>query len=326
MNPIPILSSVLGLAFASGVNLYAAVLVVGLGIRFGLISGLPGDLNTLANPIVLGVAGTMYFLEFFADKIPYVSVAWDSIHTFIRPVGGAALALASTAKLSPEMQALAMLAGGSVALGTHSTKMGYRLLAHASPEPVTDSVFSMAEDFGVVGLVLLTYKHPAVALAVIGALLAGMAIALPYLIRIIKLAFQGITGRIASWFGSPGSGNAAPDWLPPEQAGGEVYRAFARRVPKAPSLQQGYLIVGKDKAAFAYRGWFKTRVLELDPANLRVTRGLLFDVVAPDAEKGGWSVYLTKDCSTYDRYPGADGNSPRASSNRIANASSSSSS
>lgn len=124
-------SSVLGLAVAAGLNLYAAVLMVGFGLRFGWISGLPGDLNVLANPIVLSVAGVLYALEFFADKVPFVSVAWDSVHTFIRPLGGAALALASTAKLSPEVQALAMLAAGSVALGTHSTKMSYRLLAHA---------------------------------------------------------------------------------------------------------------------------------------------------------------------------------------------------
>jgi hypothetical protein len=159
VNLILTLSSILGLGFASGVNLYAAILVVGIGERMGWLSGLPGELSVLANPIVLAVAGFLYFLEFFADKIPFVSVAWDSIHTVIRPLGGAALALASASKLSPEMQALALLAGGSLALGSHSTKMGYRLLVHASPEPVTDSIFSVAEDFGVVGLVLLTYKH-----------------------------------------------------------------------------------------------------------------------------------------------------------------------
>ena len=121
MNSIQTLSSILGLSLASGVNLYAAVLVVGLGERYGWIGGLPGELHLLANPIILIVAGVMYILEFFADKIPFVSVAWDTIHTVIRPLGGAALALASAANMSPLAQAVAFLAGGSIALGSHST-------------------------------------------------------------------------------------------------------------------------------------------------------------------------------------------------------------
>lgn len=194
MNSIGTLSSVLGLSFASGVNLYAAVLVVGMGQRLGWISGLPGDLHVLENPIILGIAGVMYFLEFFADKIPYVSVAWDTVHTVIRPIGGAALALASTAKLSPEVQALAMLAGGSIALGSHSTKMGYRLLAHASPEPFSDSIFSVAEDAGVVGLVLLVYQHPLAAVCVAVGLLIGMVILLRLLLRIPSFLWNRMRG------------------------------------------------------------------------------------------------------------------------------------
>lgn len=198
MNSVSLLSSILGLGFASGVNLYASVLVVGLGVRYGWLQGLPGDLQVLANPVVLAIAGVMYFLEFFADKIPYVSVAWDSVHTFIRPLGGAALALASAAHLSPEMQAVAMLAGGTAALGAHSTKMGYRLIAHASPEPVSDSIFSLAEDAGVVGLVSLVYLHPVVGLAVVCVLLVAVFFALRLVIRVLR----GVARRVGSWFRS----------------------------------------------------------------------------------------------------------------------------
>jgi hypothetical protein len=200
VNLILTLSSILGLGFASGVNLYAAILVVGIGERMGWLSGLPGELSVLANPIVLAVAGFLYFLEFFADKIPFVSVAWDSIHTVIRPLGGAALALASASKLSPEMQALALLAGGSLALGSHSTKMGYRLLVHASPEPVTDSIFSVAEDFGVVGLVLLTYKHPEIAIVVVVILTIVTAIVLRLIWQVVRFAFHRVAERIRSLF------------------------------------------------------------------------------------------------------------------------------
>lgn len=303
MNSIQMLSSVLGLAFASGVNLYASVLVVGLGIRFGWITGLPGNLDTLAHPLVLIPAGVMYLLEFFADKIPYVSVAWDGLHTFIRPLGGAALALASTAKLSPEVQALAMLAGGTVALGSHSTKMGYRLIAHASPEPVSDTIFSVAEDVGVVGLVVLTYQHPRIALGVIGALLVGMAIALPFILRLLNFAFHGLRGRVVSWF------------VPAEAA--PALPCFARKVRGAPWLRYGSLTMGTSDAEFAWRGW-RPRAVSLGPPDFVVKRGLLFDTI----EANGWSVYVTKDAAAI----AATGNFPLAASSRIASSSSASSS
>ena len=307
MNSIQMLSSVLGLAFASGVNLYASVLVVGLGIRFGWLTGLPGDLNTLASPLVLIPASVMYFLEFFADKIPYVSVAWDSIHTFIRPLGGAALALASTAKLSPEVQALAMLAGGTVALGSHSTKMGYRMIAHASPEPVSDSVFSVAEDVGVVGLVLLTYQHPQIAAAVTAVLILGIALVLPLILRLLNFAFHGVRGRLASFF--------LPGTLDLTEASIAV-PCFARRIPGVPGMRAGTLSLEPSSAQFAYRGW-RSRVIPLEASGVVVKRGLLFDTV----ETEGWSVYVAKD----SRASVAEGNGPLASSSRIATSSSSSS-
>ncbi len=304
MNSIPILSSILGLSFASGINLYAAVLVVGLGERFGWISGLPGSLDTLAHPAILSIAGIMYLLEFFADKIPFVSVAWDSIHTVIRPLGAAALALASTSKLSPELQAIAMLAGGSVALGSHSTKMGYRLIAHASPEPVSNSIFSVAEDFGVVGLVLLTYQHPMIAAGIVAALLIGIAIAMPFLLRVLTFLASGLAGRISSWFSSSDA-CAIPAWLAPELdrlgSGRSVYRCFARKVPKAARMRQGYLIVAEKQWYFAFRGWVRPRLIPISSPAPTVDRGLLFDTLGAD----DWSVYFTKDCSP--------GNQPLAS-------------
>ena len=197
MNSIQTLSSILGLSLSSGINLYASVLVVGLGLRYGWISGLPGELHVLANPIILTIAGIMYFLEFFADKIPFVSVAWDTIHTMIRPLGGAALALASASNMSAPAQVMAFLAGGSIALASHSTKLGYRLVTHASPEPVSNSVFSIAEDFGVVGLVLLVYKHPLIAIVVAIVLLILMALMMRYAIRAIKTIFRRVRAAFA---------------------------------------------------------------------------------------------------------------------------------
>ena len=292
------LSSILGLSFASGVNLYAAVLVVGLGIRYHWISGLPGDLEILANPIVLAVAGVMYFLEFFADKIPYVSIAWDSLHTFIRPLGGAALALASAANMQPFEQVLAFLAGGSIALGAHSTKLSYRLLAHASPEPVSDSVFSVLEDFGVVGLVLLVYKHPAIALVVVIVLLIGMALLLPILLRICTLVFRGLRGRFTSLF-TARQPLTAPDWLSREVASATAYPCFARSVPGIARLKQGYLVQANGRMLFAAKGVLGTKFVSLDgsPESFDVHRGLIFDIVTVRTGNRAAMLYFTKDCS-----------------------------
>lgn len=300
MNSVSILSSVLGLAVASGVNLYASILVVGLGLRLHWITGLPGDLSILANPWILAAAGLMYFLEFFADKIPYVSVAWDTIHTVIRPLGGAALALASTAHLSPEMQTLAAIAGGTVALGSHSTKMGYRMIAHASPEPVSGSIFSVAEDVGVAGFVLLIYQHPATALGVVAALLLGIALILPFLLRILRLGFSGLKGRLVSLF-------AEPDPLPPNRI-----PCYSRRIKGAPFAQDGYLDLTQDIPRFEYRGWFATRTVQLQPATAQIPKtGILFNTLQTQT----WSVFIPKD----------KGNAPLASSNLTANSSSTSS-
>lgn len=298
MSTIQTLSSILGLSFASGVNLYAAVLVVGLGTRYGWIHGLPGDLSVLANPIVLGLAGLMYFLEFFADKIPFVSVIWDSVHTFIRPIGGAALALASAAHLSPTMQAVAMLAGGSIALGTHSSKLGYRLLAHASPEPVSNSIFSLAEDFGVVGLVLLVYQHPAVAIGIVVAMLIGIALIAPLLIRAMRLLFHGFAARFRSLFSGRAPAVDTPAWLESElrsQAAGpwRVRRCFARSVPGISRMKDGYLAMDGGKTVFAAKGLIGAKIVPIE--HVETLRGLVFDLVI--AQSGGRraTMYLTKD-------------------------------
>lgn len=300
MNSLPILASLLGLSFASGVNLYAAVLIVGLGQRLGWIHGLPGDLATLSHPAILITAGVFYFLEFFADKIPYVSIAWDSIHTVIRPLGAAVLALSTTANLSPELQALAMLAGGTVALTTHSTKMGYRLMAHASPEPVSDSIFSLAEDAGVAGLVLLTYQHPAIAIAIVSVLLLAIAIILPFLLRLLRFLFHGLAGLLASLFSEPGAGNTPSPWLRDQLAqipGAALeVRGFARQIPGVPRFRQGFLISTHEGPFFLHKGWFGTKITPLDAPPVDTKKGWIYDTMRGPGTKG-WTLFITKDCA-----------------------------
>jgi len=156
------LGVLLGSSWASGVNLYLTIAGLGIAHRFDWIN-LPGSLETISHPIVIGLAVLLYAVEFFADKIPYVDSAWDSVHTFIRPVGGAALAYMAMADASPVMQMPVALLSGAVAMDSHLTKATTRAAINTSPEPVTNSVASITEDGLVVGVLWLIVKHPIIA-------------------------------------------------------------------------------------------------------------------------------------------------------------------
>ena len=125
----------------------------GLGIadRAGWIT-LPGNLDTLSHPLVIGAAVIMFGVEFLADKVPYVDSAWDSVHTFIRPLGGAALAYMGAADMGPVAQTSLSLLGGTVAMDSHLTKATTRVAINTSPEPITNSVASITEDATVIGI------------------------------------------------------------------------------------------------------------------------------------------------------------------------------
>jgi len=195
------LSGLLGLSFASGVNLYAAILVVGLGLRYEWLTGLPRELAPLGHPVVLITAALLYCVEFFADKIPFVSAAWDTIHTFIRPIGAAVMALTAASQLGPVEQTLVALTGGAVALTSHATKMGVRLLAHGTGEPVTQAAMSTAEDVFAVTLVLLVSQYPYIALGIVIAMLIAIAILLPLIWKAIATILRGVANRLRKWFG-----------------------------------------------------------------------------------------------------------------------------
>ncbi len=199
MGTLQTLSGILGLSFVSGVNLYATILTVGLGLRYGWIRGLPDDLNVLSHPAVLIVAGVFYAAEFVADKVPFFTPIWDTVHTVIRPLGAAALALGAAADLSPLMKVVAMLVGGSIALSTHSTKMGVRLMAHTVPEPVTHSAISVAEDVAVVSLAALAMTHPLVALPVFLLLLVAVFFLIRMAFRALRTFSASVVKRIQAY-------------------------------------------------------------------------------------------------------------------------------
>lgn len=168
----------------AGWRLYIVILGTGLAMRSGMVP-LPEHLESLqvlANPWVLGIAGVGALAEFFADKVPWLDSAWDAVHTLVRPVGGALLALAIVDPGNPAMQVIAFLLGGGGALLAHGGKAGARAAINTSPEPVTNVAMSTAEDVATIGLMWFIYEYPWAA-AGVAALLAALAIGLMLAVR-----------------------------------------------------------------------------------------------------------------------------------------------
>ena len=183
---------VLGIAASasllSGWRLYLVVLATGLAMRSGFVP-LPDHLQSLqalASPWVIGIAAFGTLAEFFADKVPWLDSAWDTVHTLVRPVGGALLALAIVDPGEPALQVVAFLLGGGGALLAHGGKAGARAAINTSPEPVTNIAASTAEDVATVGLLWFIYEYPWAAGGVAVLLLAltiGLLLALRRLLR-----------------------------------------------------------------------------------------------------------------------------------------------
>lgn len=180
------LAAVLG--FASGVRLYAVLLVVGLAGFAGWVQ-LPGGLQVLAHPAVLVVAGVMFVAEFFADKIPAIDTLWDAVHTFIRIPAGAALAAGALGADNTAWAVIAALAGGSLAATSHFTKASARAAVNTSPEPVSNIVVSASEDLAIGGLLWLVLTFPLVAAAIVLVLVLAAAWVLPKLFRFVRRVF-----------------------------------------------------------------------------------------------------------------------------------------
>ena len=168
------LSYIIPLAFASGLNLYATVAVLGLSSHYGLVA-LPEQFRVFDHPLVIGAALTLYAIEFVADKIPWVDSLWDVVHTAVRPNGSAVVAVAAMGDASPTMTTIAAVLGGSVAMTTHLAKAGTRAAANTSPEPLSNWILSLGEDVVAIGLSYGALQHPLVASTIAVALLVAIA-------------------------------------------------------------------------------------------------------------------------------------------------------
>lgn len=184
----------MGAAWASGVNLYATILALGIMGATGNMT-LPPDLQILTNPLVIGAAGLMFVIEFVADKIPGVDTGWDAIHTFIRIPAGAMLAAGAVGDVNTAVSLSAAILGGSIAAGTHAAKAGTRVMINASPEPFTNWAASLTEDVAVIGGIWLALHNPLLFLVLLICFIILMIWLLPKLWQAIKSVFRTI-GRL----------------------------------------------------------------------------------------------------------------------------------
>src|SRR5215213_7100643 len=166
MEIIAALGRTMGFSFAAGINLYATVAILGLASRYHWVS-LPSQFRAFDNDLVIGAAIVLYIVEFVADKIPWFDSIWDAVHTAIRPVGGAVIAVTTLGDASPTTETLVGLLGGTLAAGSHFSKSGTRALANTSPEPFSNWILSLGEDAFVIGLGVVALKYPLVAAAVV---------------------------------------------------------------------------------------------------------------------------------------------------------------
>jgi len=209
METIEVISLTLGVAWASGINLYAAVLALGYFASTGQVT-LPEELQLLTDPTVMLAAGFMFFVEFFADKVPGVDTGWDALHTFIRIPAGALLAggMAQGIEINAATEFAAYLIGGGLAATSHATKAGTRALINTSPEPVTNWTASITEDIAVIGGLWAALNHPWVFIIALAVFILLVAWLLPKIWRALK--------RIARAIGNFFSGNKGESENPSE--------------------------------------------------------------------------------------------------------------
>ena len=309
-GPILLIGQLLGIAFATGLNLYATVAVLGMALRFGWIHGMPPEIMGLANGLVITTAGALYLLEFVADKVRYIDNLWDSLHTFIRPPAAVLLALAALSDVHLEFRLLAAALAGLTALAAHGTKAGLRLAIHTGAGRRFGPVISVLEDVAAIALAVAALRYPATAFMLAAFALAVVALVGPRLWRAFLLGTRAFIARIRGFFGS--SGWRDYDDLPPTfralvqpPAIGDppprAARAAVVGVAGVGAYRNGWLVISKDGPVFLYRALFRSRRAPLPPieeAHLR--SGILVDALEIRGDRPV-TLFLLKDGPPADR-------------------------
>jgi hypothetical protein len=209
MEVVSIIAATMGVAWASGINLYAAMLMLGWLGSTGQID-LPPGLEVLENPGVMLAAGVMYCVEFFTDKVPGVDTGWDALHSFIRIPAGAMLAAGAISPLGPEAELIGLILGGSLSAGSHFTKAGSRVLINTSPEPFSNWTASVAEDLLVIGGLWTALNHPVLFIVLLIGFIALVIWLAPKIWRGVKKVCSKIRGLFAGNRGGSELGAPAP--------------------------------------------------------------------------------------------------------------------
>ncbi len=219
METVQIIALSMGVAWASGINLYAAIATLGILGATGSLD-LPPDLEVLQSPAVIAAAGFMYCVEFFADKVPGVDTAWDGLHTFIRIPAAAILAAGALGGVDPAVTLVGAILGGALAATSHTLKAGTRVLINASPEPFSNIAVSLAEDAVVIAGLLGAVYHPAFFLAFVALFILAAIWAIPRIWRGVRL----LAAKIAGFF--------RPGRAPDPGAG-----ITLKRIPRNPAVR-----------------------------------------------------------------------------------------
>ena len=185
-----------GLAWGSGIRLYAVLFLAGLMARLGYVE-LPPELSLLTHPAVLGASGFMFFIEFFADKLPGVDTLWDAAHTFIRIPAGALLAALALANQDPALVLAAAIVGGTLASAAHLTKAGARALINTSPEPFSNWTASFGEEALLLGGLWAAFMHPLFFLAGLVLFLLAALWLLPQIWRGLRSVWRRLRALLA---------------------------------------------------------------------------------------------------------------------------------
>lgn len=295
----------LAIAFASGLNIYATVAVLGLASRLGWGPTLPPGLRGLEDGVVIASATLLFLVEFILDKVPHVDSLWDAIHTFIRPMAAALLAFAATDGVPIAIRIGVATLAGVTALAAHGTKAGLRLALNTASRRVARLVASLGEDAAAIAIAVTALAFPETAPAVAAAILAVLLFFGPGLWRRFVFGIRAIAARIRGFFGGarwrdldevPRALRALVD--PPALAAPapRATRACLSASRPVGVFRNGWLVHTDNGMLFLYRSFGRPRRLTLPPIqDARIRRGLWADSVQCRSDRFQCTVFLLKD-------------------------------
>ena len=311
MNPIPafavLAGQLFGTAFASGLNLYATVGLLGLASRLGWMAHLPPGLRGLENGLVIGSAIVLFVIEFILEKVKYAGAVWDAVHTIVRPFAAAFLAALALDAMPWEIKLAGGVTSAAVALAAHSSQAGLRVMVANSRfrGPLAISLTTLLLDAAAVALAISTLLYPTAALIAVGAALVLSIAVGPRLWRAAAFGAESVLRRARGLFGRHGW--LARDGLPRVvraavplaeigRSDARGARAVAHGVPGAGAYRSGWLIIGDDGGSFVFRTFVSAKRVMLPAGALgEISPGPLTDSLRMTNGKRGYTIYLFKD-------------------------------